>query len=271
SLGLGGCIRQLVEDFVVEEVLVDGSKARIDHLRNRVLSSSLVRDRYLICILVKKNWDMFLALRAIARKVGVHPRRIQIAGIKDAKAVTAQHITIENVSAEEVRKIRVKDINVHPIGYYRNGLSSYYLLGNEFHIIVRSITHSESDIRKRISKTIKILKEKGGVPNFFGHQRFGTTRPVTHLVGKAMIQGNLEKAVMTYLAKPSPFEHPESREARKRLQETQDFQEALRFFPKYLRYEHQMLSHLANNSQDFTGAFRRLPLKLRRLFAQAYQ
>ena len=32
-----------------------------------------------------------------------------------------------------------------------------------------------------------------------------------------------------------------------------------------------MLVHLAESPQDFVGAFRRLPLKLRMLFVQAYQ
>ncbi len=30
SLGVGGVIREAVDDFVVEEVLVDGSKARVN-------------------------------------------------------------------------------------------------------------------------------------------------------------------------------------------------------------------------------------------------
>lgn len=271
SLGLGGVIRRRVEDFVVEEVLVDGSKALADHSSDRALGSSPIRNRYLICVLVKRDWDMFLALRQISKRIGVSPRRIQIAGIKDTKAVTAQHITIEDVSTEEVRKVEVKDIRLHPIGYYRSKLSPYYLLGNEFQITIRSITHSESTIKKMIAKTIRELRELGGVPNFFGHQRFGTIRPITHLVGKAIIQGNFEKAVMLYLAKPSPHEHPDSQKARKRLQESQDFQKALTDFPKQLHYERWMLKHLASRRKDFIGALKRLPLKLRKLLTQAYQ
>lgn len=271
SSGVGGLIRQDVEDFVVEEVLVDGSKAQVNHFNDKVLGSSPIRNRYLICVLVKKDWDMFLALRAIAGQIGINPRCIQIAGIKDAKAVTAQHITIENISLEEVRQVQVRDIKIHPIGYYRNELSPYYLLGNQFHITIRSIAESRSNIKKRITRTIRELRRLGGTPNFFGHQRFGTIRPITHLVGKAIIQENLEKAAMLFLAKPSPHEHPDSRQARKQLLETQDFEKALRNFPKQLRYERWMLKHLADKPEDFTGAFRRLPIKLRRLFPQAYQ
>jgi len=275
SLGVGGVIRQCVEDFVVEEVLVDGSKAEIlqfeSHIVHRALGSSSDKNRYLLCVLVKWNWDTFLALEAVAKQLGISTKHIQIAGIKDAKAVTAQHITIEGVSAEEVQKVQAKDIEIRPIGYFRSKLSSYYLLGNQFHITIRAIIHSKSKIKERTTKIIEGLKAIGGTPNFFGHQRFGTTRPITHLVGKALVQGDFRKAAMLFLAKPSPHEHPESRQARKELQKTQDFKQALKDFPKQLHYERLMLKHLTKEPEDFVVAFRKLPTKLRRLFPQAYQ
>lgn len=275
SLGVGGVIRQRVEDFVVREVLVDGSKARINlsekNVEQRALGSSSVENRYLLCVLVKRNWDTFLALKVVARQLGISTRRVQFAGIKDAKAVTAQHVTVEDVSAEEIQKVQAKDIEIYPIGYFRSKLSSYYLLGNHFHITIRAISHSKPKIKERITKTIEELAAIGGAPNFFGHQRFGTTRPITHLVGKAIIQQNFEKAAMLYLAKPSPHEHPESRWAREQLQKTQDFKQALKNFPKQLHYERLMLDHLAEKPDDFIEAFRKLPPKLRRLFPQACQ
>lgn len=275
SLGIGGTIRQRAEDFVVEEVLVDGSKAEVSlskgYIGHRVLGSSSVKDRYLLCVLIKRNWDTFLALRAVAEQLGIRSGHIQIAGIKDAKAVTAQHITVEGVSAEEIQKVRVKDIEVCPIGFVRSKVSPYFLLGNNFCIIISAINNSKSTIKKRLAKAIEELETIGGVPNFFGHQRFGTTRPITHLVGKGIVEGNFRKAAMLFLAKPSPREHPESRQARETLQTTQDFKQALKNFPKQLRYERLMLKHLARKPDDFVGAFRRLPIKLRELFSQAYQ
>ncbi len=273
--GIGGFIRHTAEDFVVEEVLVDGSKAEVslseNYVKHGVLGSSIAGNRFLLCVLVKRNWDMFLALRAIAEQLGISVKRIQTAGIKDAKAVTAQHITIEGVSAEEIQKVQVKDIKIHPINYFHSKLSSYYLLGNCFHITIRAVSHLKPTIKERITKTIKELKAIGGVPNFFGHQRFGTIRPITHLVGKALVQGNFKKAAMIFLAKPSPHEHPESRQARQQLQATQDFNQALENFPKQLHYERLMLRHLTKKPDDFIGAFRRLPIKLKELFPQAYQ
>lgn len=275
SLGVGGVIRQRVEDFVVREVLVDGSKAGITsserNAEQGALGSSSVKNRYLLCVLVKRNWDTFLALKIVARQLGISTKRLQFAGIKDANAVTAQHITVEDVSAEEIQKVQAKDIEIYPIGYFRSKLSSYYLLGNHFHITIRAMSHSKSKIKERTTKTIEELAAIGGAPNFFGHQRFGTTRPITHLVGKAIVQQNFEKAAMLYLAKPSPHEHPESRWTREQLQKTQDFKQALKNFPKQLHYERLMLEHLAKKPDDFITTFRKLPPKLRRLFPQACQ
>ncbi|MEM3641823.1 MAG: tRNA pseudouridine(13) synthase TruD, partial [Candidatus Bathyarchaeia archaeon] len=247
------------------------SSAVLDKSEIQVLGSSMLIDRFLLCVLVKRGWDTFLALKAVAEQLGISAKRIQIAGIKDAKATTAQYITIENASAGDVQKVKVKDIKIYPLGYLHSKLSSYYLLGNHFRITIRAITHSKSTIEKRIKRTVEELQAIGGAPNFFGHQRFGTIRPITHLVGKAIIQGNFKKAALLFLAKPSPYEHPESKQAREQLLSTQDFKQALKNFPKKLHYERLMLEHLAQKPEDFIGALRRLPTKLLELFPQSYQ
>ncbi len=266
--GVGGRIRQTPEDFKVEEVLVDGSTAELDpelplHLKGT--------GRYLICLLVKRNWDTILVARKIARQLGVSERRVQIAGIKDKKAVTAQHISIENVKLKHLQRIRIKDTRVHPLRYSPNMVFPHMLFGNRFHLTLRNIRHSVATIQERMGDTLNALNTLRGAPNFFGHQRFGTIRPVTHLVGKALAQNQMEKAALTFLAYSSPHENPSSREARRVLMETQDYKRALENFSHNLLYERLMLSHLAKHPKEYIGAFRRLPSRLRRLFVQAYQ
>jgi tRNA pseudouridine13 synthase len=270
--GIGGAIRRAAEDFVVEEVLVDGSKATIEKTASKpVLGATALRQRFLLCVLVKRNWDTFIAVKNVANQLGIDQTRIHIAGIKDAKAITAQHVTIEGVSVEEAAKVHVKDVELRPVGYFHEQLSAYYLLGNNFNIKIRAVSHPKATVEKRITKTINEIAKVGGIPNFYGHQRFGTTRAITHLVGKAMVQGDLEEAAMLFLAKPSPDEHPKSRQVRMELQNNQNFKQALQDFPVQLRYERLMLAHLVEEAGDFAGAFRQLPLKLRMLFLQAYQ
>lgn len=270
--GVGGRIKASIEDFVVEEVLVDGSKASINEsIPSKVLGSTSQKKRFLLCVLVKKNWDTFIAVKNVAKSLGIDQERIQFAGIKDAKAVTAQHISIENISIEEAEKVEVRDLEVRPVGYIREMMSLFYLLGNNFTITIKSIQDSETNIEENIAQTMQELDAIGGIPNFFGHQRFGTTRPITHLVGKALVRGDFEEAAMLFLAKSSAHEHPASRQARQELETTKNFKNAQMNFPIQLRFERIMLNHLADNPCDFAGAFQSLPLKLQALFVQAHQ
>jgi tRNA pseudouridine13 synthase len=268
SPGIGGRIREFPEDFIVEEILSDGSKATVEPKDASILTG---RGRYLVCVLVKRNWDTFQAMRAIAKGLQISSEQIQIAGIKDANAFTAQHISISRTIPEQISTIRIKDLRLYPLRFSNEKISSKMLLGNQFHIIIREITHSLTKIEERFGKVLKELEKAGGVPNFFGHQRFGTKRAITHQVGKYIVKGEWERATLTFLAKPSEFEHPESRLARKQLCKTQDFAKALHDFPSQLRHERMMLSYLAEHPRDFVGAFRRLPTKLCQLFVQAYQ
>ncbi len=272
TAGIGGVIKDSVEDFKVEEVLVDGSKATIEETTmQRVLGASPSKQRYLLCVLVKRNWDTFIALKTIAKQLDLNQGQIHIAGIKDAKAVTAQHITVEDCSLEDAAGVKIKDMEIRPVGYIHEKLSPYYLLGNHFTIRIKSINQPESTVTKRIAEVAEAVEATGGIPNFFGHQRFGTTRPITHLVGKALLEGAFEEAAMLFLAKPSVHEHPDSRNARTELQSTRDFKQALQNFPRQLRFERLMLRHLAEKTDDYVGAFMRLPVKLQALFVQACQ
>ncbi len=266
--GIGGRIRQFPRDFIVEELLLDGSQAKV---KPREIEPPTGNGRYLLCLLVKRGWDTLLATRKIADQLGIDRERIRIAGIKDAKALTAQHITISRITPERASEVKIRDIAFHPLRYSNRKLSSKLLLGNQFHILIRGIPHSPDVIKHRVTDMQSELSLADGLPNFFGHQRFGTIRPITHLVGKNLVKGDLERAVQVYLAEPTPHEHPESRAARQRLKDTGDFKEAYHSFPRFLNYERMVLTHLKKHSEDFSGAFRRLPLNLRRLFVQAYQ
>jgi len=268
SNGVGGRIRQFPEDFKVEEILTDGSKAQIEPTAVPQISG---RGRYLIYVLVKRNCDTLMAVHSIAKKLGVSQERINIAGIKDARALTAQHVSIGRILPEQVAQVKLENLWLYPLGFSNEKIHSHLLFGNEFHITLRAIDHTSSRILECMETVRHELLQLGGCPNFFGHQRFGTTRPITHLVGKHLLLGEWEKAALIFLAKPSFHEHPDSRRMREQLWNTQSYEDALRYFPYRLMYEREMLAHLAKQPRDFVGAFHRLPKKLRQLFIQAYQ
>lgn len=266
--GIGGRLRQFPEDFRVEEILTNGSIARIEPDNIAHITGF---GRYLICVLVKRNMDTLQAVQTIANRLGVDSDRIQVGGMKDANALTAQHVSISRMLPEQAANIETSKLRLYPLTFSNEKIHSNLLLGNQFHVTIRAIDHEEATIMKHVENANNELSKLGGCPNFYGHQRFGTSRPITHLVGKHMLLGEWEEAAFTFLAKPSPYEHPESREARQRLWGTRDCRDALSHFPPRLTYEQQMLRHLARQTRDFTGAFHRLPKKLSQLFVQACQ
>jgi len=269
SEGVGGKIRHLLDDFVVEELLINGSLASVNVPVDGWVPAG--EGAYLVCVLVKRRWDTFLAVREVASRLRISQKRIMFAGIKDTKALTAQHISLQSVSPSKVLDVQIKDITVYPKHYSKERVYSQLIKGNRFHITIRNIDLPVSVIEERTRSVKEEIEKRGGVPNFFGHQRFGTVRPNTHQIGKHLTLGDAEKAAMVFLAEPSIHEHPEAREARQQLQDTMDFEVALERFPRFLRYERFMLRHLTRYPNDFVGAFRTLPRRLRKLFVQGYQ
>lgn len=268
SSGIGGIIKKSPDDFVVQEILSDGAKAQVDLEKTKIPEG---RGRYLVCVLVKRHWDTLLALKTIAKQLGLEQERISFAGIKDANALTAQYISISRIMPDQLLPLHIKRIRLYPLKFANEKISSLLLLGNAFKIIIREIELVPSDVEERVEKIRVELEQFGGVPNFFGHQRFGTRRAITHLVGKQIVKGDWETAAMTFLAKPSEHEHPDTKLAREELWKTRDFSRAFSSFPFRLTHERAMLAHLSKHPKDYLGAFHRLPIRLCQLFVNAYQ
>lgn len=246
-------IKKEPEDFIVEEITPEGKVLAIGTKRKKRIPGS---GDQLVCALEKNNWDTLFAMREVAGRLHVSPKRIGFAGTKDKRAVTAQRISIWKVKEKDVENLRIKDIRIVPLAYSDKRMEMGDLWGNRFTIKVYT------------SRKPKRLKE---VPNFFGEQRFGALRSITHLVGKEILRGNLENAVKIYLGLRSPEEKEETALARKRLAKGWDYRGALSYFPQYLRHERTLLGHLASGPNDYAGALRKLPRSLLLMFVHAYQ
>ncbi|MFB6244515.1 MAG: tRNA pseudouridine(13) synthase TruD [Halobaculum sp.] len=91
------------------------------------------------------------------------------------------------------------------------------------------------------------------VPNWFGHQRFGSRRPVTHEVGLRLVAGDPRGAVLAYVGNPSETEPASSRAAREVVEreaesDDPDWAAALDAMPSRLRFERSMLHRLVDPS-----------------------
>jgi tRNA pseudouridine13 synthase len=254
SPGCGGILRSSPEDFAVEEAYLDLRYAG---------------GRYLVLEVEKRDWDTHHLIREISRQLRISQKRIGFAGTKDKRAVTRQRMSIMNLEEGDLERVTLPGLKMKVLGRSNRAVGLGDLRGNSFRIKIRKLECPQPG--PSISRITEEISRLGGLPNYFGVQRFGESRPVTHLVGKSLVRGDLEAAAFIYLALPFAGELEFSRRAREQLWEDRDPAAALKAFPEHLRYERAMLNHLVRCPGDYAGSLLVLPPNLRRLFVHAYQ
>ncbi len=256
SPGLGGRLKDRPSDFVVEEIPVDKDEG-----------GDLV-----LCRMEKKDMTTFQALNKVSSSLGVPRGSIGYAGLKDKRAFTTQFVTLKGLEVEEAELDEV-GVQVEPVKRVSRPLRTGDLKGNRFVIKIRGVDISEEECVDRLKRLAEEVRE--GIPNYYGIQRFGGRRPVTHLVGRELLGRNYRKAVDVYLCRTFPTEPDRFKDARKRLEDEMDYGDALNYFPPELTYERQLLERIRDmdpSSQDsWKELFKVLPKNLRRLFVHAYQ
>jgi len=246
--GMGGEVKVDAEDFYVEEIAeLNGDEGD-----------------YLLIKVEKKNWDTLNFARALSRALGISQKRVSFAGTKDKRAVTVQYFSIYGVGEEEVERIHLKDVKIEVVGRMKKPVELGDLLGNFFRVRVRGCSNGGI-----FEETKAELMEKG-TPNFFGLQRFGSIRFITHEVGKLILQRNYEEAFWVYVAKPFQGEDEKTRRLRETLWNTRDARAGIKEMPKHLRYERLLLQKLLEGKSE-KEALLSLPKNLKMMFVHAYQ
>jgi tRNA pseudouridine13 synthase len=254
SPGCGGIIRSRPEDFLVDEVFEE---------------QSYEGGRYLVLEVEKTDWDTHHLIREMSRRLRISQKRFGWAGTKDKRAVTVQRISIMNLDEAELKRITLPDLKIRVLGRTNRSVGLGDLLGNRFRIIIRELACPEP--ASTLARITEEIVQQKGVPNYFGVQRFGDTRPITHKVGEALARGKIEEAVYIYLALPFSGEPERTRVAREELWASRDVPTALKGFPEYLHHEMAMLNYLAEHPGDYAHSFDVLAVNLKRLFLHAYQ
>ena len=253
--GIGGKLRKVPEDFEVEEI--------------SVLPMPAGDGKYVIAKVWHRNWEANRLVRRLASNLHVGRTRIGFAGTKDGRSVATQLMSF-NAPIEDVKGLQIPDVRIMDAYTSRRSLEIGDLVGNKFRIKVSDCAQ-DSDLPKICAEVKRRLDAAGGFPNFFGVQRFGSIRPITHLIGKDLVMADFEGAVMRYIANPSEEETSEANDARRNLQKTKDFERALAEFPTKLTFERTLIEHLRDHPEDYVGALRRLPHNLLMMFVHAYQ
>ena len=189
--GIGGKIRVTPEDFEVSEKILE-----------KTLNAINQEEGYAVYKLKKKRIDTNHALSDIFRKKGL---RLKSLGLKDASAITEQFVCSGN-KGKAIEDFSTEKYSLRKIGYVKKPLSKKDMVGNHFKIKI-------SDCSDGLSS----FEESGRILNFYGYQRFGSKRPVTHLIGKAIVQRNFEKAVDLILSFTSDYDSQENNEIREKV------------------------------------------------------
>jgi tRNA pseudouridine13 synthase len=277
--GVGGHLRERPADFRVRE---------LEAFDTNPLDTDTGDYPYLVLRVTLTGWDTNGFAGRLSDALGISRERIDWAGTKDKHAVTTQLFTIYDAEPDALPDIRDADIEV--VGRAGRHLSYGDLAGNAFEITVREPQSPEN--AEAITDELQAFagREAGriGVPNVFGHQRFGSRRPVTHQVGLHIVRGEWREAVLAYVGNPFETEPEDTQAARAFVdeqaeREDPDWGACLDRMPRKLGYERSMLHRLQDGSDEATVddvdeapgpwryALEAVPSNLQRLFVNAAQ
>ncbi|KAF6247162.1 tRNA pseudouridine(13) synthase TruD [Nitrosopumilus sp. b3] len=242
--GIGGKIRLSPEDFNVSEIISEKIQNSLNH-----------QEGYAVYKLKKKKIDTNHALSSIFRKKGI---RLKSLGLKDASAITEQFVCSGN-KGKALENFSTEKYSLENIGYVKKPLSKKDMIGNHFKIQISECSDNLSD-----------FKEYDKVLNFYGYQRFGSKRPVTHLIGKAILQRDFKKAVDLILSFTSVYDSKENSEIREKLSDKENYAKYFDHVPIQMDIERIVLKEMIEHN-EYIRAIRAIPLSLRRFYIQAYQ
>jgi tRNA pseudouridine13 synthase len=150
-----GVLRATPEDFEVRETLGFEASGAGPHA--------------LLCVR-KRGANTEWVARELARAAGCKPFEVGFAGLKDRNAVTTQFFTVPRGgrSAQQLAALRGEGYEVLSAAEHQRKLPRGALEGNRFVITVRDFRCEPAALRGRLEQV-----RTGGVPNYFGSQRFG--------------------------------------------------------------------------------------------------
>lgn len=105
----------------------------------------------------------------ISRFAKVHPKEVTFAGQKDKNAITEQWFGVRIPGKETPDWAAMSNEQMQVLSFARHGkkLRTGALSGNRFTLVLRNVSDPEALVAR-----LELVRD-GGVPNYFGEQRFG--------------------------------------------------------------------------------------------------
>lgn len=248
--GVGGRIKERVEDFLVEE---------------QPLYRPCGEGEHVYLFVEKRGLATSQLVHALAKHFGVKRAAVGVAGMKDKSAITRQVISIHTPGRTftDFPMIENDRISVLWADMHTNKLRLGHLRGNRFSIRVRGL---DASAVTRAWEVLRRLRFRGA-PNFAGEQRFGCRRN-NHRLGRAMILQDWRGVLDELLGPDEAFPHLNA-EAR-RLYARGEFSAALDAYPVACRHERVAL-HALEQGGSAKRAVRAIDFTQRRFWFTSLQ
>ena len=141
---VNGEIKNTPSDFAVEEICPDGTVLEA----NTAITREPTGSQFVHFVVQKENWSTPDAVREIASRIHVSPKRINYAGTKDKRAITTQLMSAFGVRKEALLGLTMREIKILGAWNANEKVDLGMLLGNRFKIRV------EGDIDAKIVNEI---------------------------------------------------------------------------------------------------------------------
>ena len=122
----------------------------------------------------------------LARVAGVPRAAVGFAGMKDRLSVATQWFSVDLAgrAAPSWEALESQAIEVLEVAAHRRKLRRGALCGNCFEIVLREVAGAGASLDARVDAVRAV-----GVPNYFGHQRFGRDGANLRLAGSLLVEG----------------------------------------------------------------------------------
>jgi tRNA pseudouridine13 synthase len=118
----------------------------------------------------KQDLTTLEAVGRLARALGIDARDVGYAGMKDRRATARQWLSLPGVEEARAAQAEVAGLRVLVVGRHRNKLRVGHLHGNRFEVVLAEVAPGEVET---LAASLAALAHQG-VPNRYGHQRFGS-------------------------------------------------------------------------------------------------
>jgi len=268
--GVGGRLKIRFEDFIVEEISANQTVLSLQDWPESTETPHIVegeRNRFVTFTVQKMGLSTMDVANIVAATIKISRNNITYAGLKDKRAITTQFMSAPSNTVKSLLALKLFRIAIRDIHYTRHPVQIGDLWGNRFTILIKDIT-SDCDSALEVASQLR----EQTLLNYFGVQRFGITRPNTHLVGKALIKRDFEDAVRIMLSSTSEYESEELTNVRLQLSENlTPTQKMIESFPEDMGYEKAVMLELMKHPGDFERAINKIPPRVLTLQVHAFQ